>query len=308
MHFDLNHLPAELRSPARDMSRMHKGLVTLAISLLFGACSRDGATPSNPSSNEAELPVSGPAPASASATSSSSAAPEVDDPGAGVGINGLGVVGREMVGEVSCEDGELLGLELSLYKSPGGPQASTLRWETSEAGGCYPFLLKDGKTEPVGIGRDPDFREISYEAAALVYFEARDGYARVFEHRLPPGAWVKIDEVPGGKLQPWADLLTRFPRHYHHHEGRILRKEPSENSPALVTIRYEAGSETRAHEVVPTGQISGQWGQFEVIEYDGDFHGMSRSREPSRTGNVWKGWLRLIDNSGQPLFWFYTRD
>jgi hypothetical protein len=287
---------------------MTKVVAILAFVIITCSCSREGVVSLKPPIGESELPASRAETAEPPSTSFAATISEVDDRGTGLGFSGLGVVGSEIAGEVSCANGELGRMEIPLYDAPDGTLVSTLRLEGGEHGGCYPVLLSDDRVDPVGVGRDRDFREISYEATALVYFESRDGYARSFVHRLPPGVWVKITDVPGEKLQPWTDLLTRSPKRYYRHEGRILRAEPSDESPALVTIRYEAGSESSVHEVLPTGQVSGQWGEFEVVEYDGDFHGMTRAREPAKTGNEWKGWLRLVDDSGQPMFWFYTRD
>jgi hypothetical protein len=143
---------------------------------------------------------------------------------------------------------------------------------------------------------------------ALVYYESAEGFARILEHQASPGLWVRVADIPDGKLRPWVVLLTESPKNYHDYEAKAVHAEPSEGSPVLVTLRDREDHKTPVHEIIPTGSISGDWGQFNVIEYDGDFSIMTRERDPTLTGAKWTGWVRLVDESGQPAIWYYTRD
>lgn len=84
--------------------------------------------------------------------------------------------------------------------------------------------------------------------------------------------------------------------------------QPSESSRILVTLRERHAHDTRVHELIPTGEVSGNWGRFAVTEFSSDFYLLARRPDTAPTGNAWQGWLRLTDEAGAPLFWFYTRD
>jgi hypothetical protein len=219
---------------------------------------------------------------------------------------GLGVVGREIAGESGCGLNAKGESEVELLESPGGAVAARLRWQTGEFGSCALTLSRDGKTKL--LAQTLDLREISYESVALVYYESAEGFARILEHQASPGLWVRVADLPDGKLRPWVVLLTESPKNYQNYEAKAVHAEPTDASPVLVTLRDREDHKTTVHEIIPTGSVSGDWGQFNVIEHDGDFSIMTRERDPTLTGNNWTGWVRLVDESGQPAIWYYTRD
>lgn len=283
----------------------------LAIVLLCAAaCSRQGALPSaSPPETQSSLAnFHGTADLRPVASAPAPLDPEVEpdvmlDPSR---ESGLGVVGREIAGEVGCDPNAKGQTEVELLDSPAGAAVAKLQWRVGAYGSCSAILSKEGKTRL--LAQTLDLREISYESAALVYYESRDGFARILEQQASPGLWVRVADIPGGKLRPWVVVLTESPRNYQLYEGKTVRAEPTVDAPVLVTLRDRDAHKETVHEIIPTGSVSGEWGQFDVVEYDGDFSIMTREREPTLTGNKWTGWVHLIDKHDQPSIWYYTRD
>lgn len=219
-------------------------------------------------------------------------------------LSGLGVIGEPILGETNCAPNGAGEREIELLASIEGPVVANLEWRSN--GGCTAFLVRNGPTEQ--LYGSWDLVEISYESAAVVYYEQRGEFARVFERRAPPGFWLRITDIPGGRLRPWVEVLTETPRSYLGYEGLRLHEEPSPNSIVLTNLRDRQNHDSRVHELIPTGEVSGTWGQFDVVEWSGDFNVMTRTESPTPTGQRWQGWLSLLDEQGQPAFWFYTRD
>lgn len=221
-------------------------------------------------------------------------------------LDGLGVVGREIAGEISCGRDTSDDLRIPLLESPDGPVVAQVEQRRSQHGSCELFLLQDNDVER--LWRGWDFPEISYESTALAYFEERGGFAQVLKHTVARGLWVRVADVPGERLRPWPELFVERERRYLGYEGHRLRSEPSESAEAIVSLRDRQVHETAVHQLIPTGQLSGDWGEFEVVEFTGDFYGLAQTREATPTGNRWTGWLRLVNGEGLPEFWFFTRD
>jgi hypothetical protein len=221
-------------------------------------------------------------------------------------LDGLGVIGQEIAGEISCAQDSSEYLRIPLLESPSGPVVAELEQRRDQYGTCQAFLLQDN--ESVRLWRGWDFPEISYESSALAYFEARDGFAKVLQHTMPPGLWVRMADMPGERLRPWTELFVERERLYLAYDGHQLRSEPSESSEVLVSLRDRQVHEADVHRLIPTGQLSGDWGEFDVVEFTSDFYVLAQTREAFETGNRWRGWLRLINGDGLPAFWFFTRD
>lgn len=221
-------------------------------------------------------------------------------------LDGLGVIGQEIAGEISCARDSADNLRIPLFESPGGPSVAELEQRRGQYGSCQVFLLQGNETDR--LWRGWDFPEISYESSALAYFEERGDFAQVLKHTVPPGLWVHIADVPGERLRPWPELFVERQYLYLGYDGHQLRYEPSESSAVMVSLRDRQVHETTVHQLIPTGQLSGDWGEFEVIEFTGEFYVLAQTREAFPTGNRWTGWLRLVNGDGLPEFWFFTRD
>jgi hypothetical protein len=221
-------------------------------------------------------------------------------------LDGRGVIGREIAGEISCARDGSDNLRIPLMESPAGPVVAQLEQRRGQYGSCQVFLLQDNDGERLWRGRD--FPEISYESSALAYFEERGDFAQVLKHMVPPGFWVRVADVPGKRLRRWPELIVEHERLYLGYDGHQLRYEPSQSAAVIISLRDRQVHETVVHQLLPTGQLSGGWGEFEVIEFTGDFYGLTQTREAFPTGNRWTGWLRLVNGEGLPEFWFFTRD
>lgn len=220
-------------------------------------------------------------------------------------LAGLGIVGREIAGETDCRPNASGDRRIPPFDSVNGQATARLEWRIDRHS-CGAFLVRNNKREK--LYRGWDHPEISYESLGLAYYEHRNGFARVFERTVPPGLWVRVADMPGGRLRPWSQLLVEAPRTYLGYDGHALHEGPSEASPVLVTLRERKVHNSRVHQLIPTRKWSAQWGEFEVIEFNTDFSLMARTPETAPTGNTWKGWLRLVRSAGTPEFWFFTRD
>jgi hypothetical protein len=217
-------------------------------------------------------------------------------------LTGLGVVGRPVAGEIPCGPNGVRSPEVRLFDSVGGRAAAKLEWPVDDDT-CSGFLVRGNSSEK--LTRAWDHPEVAYESLGLTYYEERDGFARVFARSAPPGLWVRIADMPGQSLRTWSEVLTESKRTYRGYDGMVLHEQPREDSSALVTLRARRVKGSPVHELIPTGELSGEWGQFEVVEYDGDLPQLGPA---SPTGNQWKGWLRVVNAEGAPAFWFFTRD
>jgi hypothetical protein len=220
-------------------------------------------------------------------------------------LGGLGVVGREIAGETDCGPNAAGDRHVTLFNSVNGRAAATLEWRIRNYS-CAVFLVQDGRS--VLLRRAWDLPETAHESVSLVYYEHRNAFARVLERTSPPGLWVRIADVPGGRLRSWASVLVESQRTYRGYDGRTLHQQPSQDSPVIVKLRERVVHDSRVHQLVPTGEVSGGWGKFEVIEFNKDFYIGARHPEASPTGNKWTGWLRLVSSAGAPELWFFTRD
>ena len=220
-------------------------------------------------------------------------------------LGGLGVVGREIAGETECGPNAAGDRQVTLFNSVNGGGAATLEWRIHNYS-CAAFLVQHGKS--VRLHRGWDLPETDYESVSLVYYEHRSGFARVLKRTVPPGLWIRIADLPDGRLRSWASLLVESPRTYRGYDGRTLHQEPSQDSSVVVTLRERVVQDSRVHQLIPTGEVSGGWGKFAVIEFNKDFYIGARDPEASPTGNKWTGWLRLVSSAGSPELWFFTRD
>jgi hypothetical protein len=220
-------------------------------------------------------------------------------------LGGLGVVGREIAGETDCRPNAAGDRRVRLFNSVNGRTAATLEWRIHNHS-CAAFLVQDGTRVP--LRRGWDLPETAYESVSLVYYEHRSGFARVLMRTVPPGLWLRIADLPDGRLRSWASLLVEPRGTYRGYDGRTVHQQPSQDSPVVVTLRERVVHDSRVHELIPTGEVSRGWGKFEVIEFNKDFYIGARHPNASPTGNKWTGWLRLINRAGSPEFWFFTRD
>lgn len=222
-----------------------------------------------------------------------------------VHLSGLGIVGAEIAGETDCRPNGSGAREAPLFDAPNGRQTARLEWRIDNYS-CGAFLVRDNESAKLDEGWDHP--ETSDESVGLVYFEVRNGFARVFERTAPSGLWVRITDLPGQSLRPWARILVESPYIYRGYDGFALHEQPSEGSRVLVALRERHVHDSGVHQLTPTGESSGEWGQFDVTEFNGDFYALSRAPDTAPTGNQWRGWLRLVTPDGAPEFWFFTRD
>jgi hypothetical protein len=218
---------------------------------------------------------------------------------------GLGTVGKQILGETDCSSYATADQGVPLFLSLTGQPAAAVAWKPGGMEGCVAVLVRGSTREP--LNGSPDVEEISYESAALVYYEARDGYAKVFAKTAPPGYWVRIRDMPGGKLHPWAEFLVAGDHFgYRGYDGLDLHQRPDDTSPVAVKLREPQAHPAPVHQLIASGEISGEWGKFDVVEFNGDFSPMAEA-QATPTGRKWTGWLRLSGPQGRS-FWFYTRD
>jgi hypothetical protein len=227
-----------------------------------------------------------------------------DTPGGPVA---LGVIGQPILGETGCPKAASAETGIPLYAEVGGTVAARLQWTQPPAQGCAVYLVRDG--QPQRLYRPDDMPEIDYESAALAFFDVRGEFALVFAQAFPPGYWIRFRDVPDGRLHRWPELVMASDHFgYRDFNGLALHQAPSADSPVLVTLRERRVAANPVHQLLPIGELAGDWGRFDVIEFNGDFDPMAQDPDAKPTGRRWTGWLRLVDERGARRLWFYTRD
>jgi hypothetical protein len=221
-------------------------------------------------------------------------------------LAGLGIVGREIAGETDCRPNASGDRGIPLFDSVNGQATARLEWRIDRHS-CGAFLVRNNKREK--LYRGWDHPEISYESLGLAYYEHRNGFARFFERTVPPGLWVRVADMPGGRLRPWSQLLVEAPRTYLGYDGHALHEGSSEASPVLVTLREKEGSQlpgTPAHSNPKVVCTVGR------IRSDRIQHGFLPDGPHSRDRTDRKHMERLAtpgeESAGTPEFWFFTRD
>lgn len=187
------------------------------------------------------------------------------------------------------------------YDAPNGKPVGTLkRWGNKAKDDQVPFAiyLVAGKQKT----RITKYQEIEYELYALQYNDSNKGFIQVADSLQ--SFWLNVAELQqtGFHALGWMDWMIRQSEkdlHFMAKEpGLRLRKEPHTTGEIIGSVRGDL------FQIKLTRESQGVWNKVKV---------MKLKRDPCESGmddNIdfeWEGWLKVLDDNGEPNLWRYTR-
>lgn len=198
---------------------------------------------------------------------------------------------------LSPEDG------FSVYDNPNGKVIGTLK----RIGNIkkddqvpYKIYLVTGKK----IVKINNYQEISYEIYAINYTDSIQGFVKVLD--TSKNYWLKVAEITqkGFKTVNWFDHLINQSEHvlgyYAKEPGLRLRTEPNSNSEIIGSVRGDL------FEIKLSKETIGQWCKVKIIKYK-EHPCNTELTEEQNIEYKSEGWLKIVDDNGEPNLWNYTR-
>ena len=194
----------------------------------------------------------------------------------------------------------------NIHDKPNGQRVGTLtrNVEINKGDQSYYRIYLDrdqGQPEPIDLG---NFREIGYAVWAITYFERSNGFLRILSDRN--SYWINEKEITSKdfKVQEWPDFLISKARHllgfYANEPGLNLRTAPNINSEVLKTLKGDL------FEITPTNEREGLWVKVKVKKYKEHICRSTLSDAEILEYEL-NGWIKLVDDSGSPNVWYYSR-
>ena len=136
----------------------------------------------------------------------------------------------------------------------------------------------------------------------LTYYEIQEDSARVLANSIPGGVWISLRPVLClARPTPWlADITRRDKWQISGYDGFRLHEQPDLTAPVMVRLSE------RRHKIARfTGNTSGGWAEAVVYEVDEVKERTTtcyntEELQGIRTGPEWRGWMKLLDDNGQP--------
>ncbi|HNP53592.1 MAG TPA: hypothetical protein PKK69_03205 [Ferruginibacter sp.] len=188
-----------------------------------------------------------------------------------------------------------------VYDQPNGRAIAVLkRVGNADQDDQVPFRLSlvAGKQKT----RFAQFREIEYDLHAINYIDSVNGFIRIGDSLK--SYWLSVSELlqQGFKPVSWMEVMMKQCEqdlHFLANEpGLRLRKEPHTGSEVIGLVRGDL------FQIRLSREYNGLWNKVKVQKL---------KRDPCESGmddNIefeWEGWLKVIDDSGEPNLWRYTR-
>lgn len=149
-----------------------------------------------------------------------------------------------------------------------------------------------------------NYREIAYEIYAINYTDSMQGFVKVLDPLK--SYWLHVDEISkqGFKTVSWLDHLINQSEHqlgyYATEPGLRVRKEPNSTSELIGSVRGDL------FEIKLTDNTQGQWCKVNITKYK-EHPCNTELSENENVEYTSEGWLKIIDDTGEPNLWSYTR-
>lgn len=149
-----------------------------------------------------------------------------------------------------------------------------------------------------------NYHEIGYEIYALKYTDSIQGFIKVIDKMK--SYWLNVSEInkQGFKAISWTQYLIKQSKdvlgYYANEPGLRLRKEPNSNSEIIGSVRGEL------FEIKLTNTIEGKWCKVKITKYREHPCNTELNEEKNIEYKI-EGWLKIIDDDGEPNLWNYTR-
>lgn len=187
---------------------------------------------------------------------------------------------------------------LDLYDQPGGKKVASLK-RTSDEYSIY--LLKNGKETKIEL---ESLKEIGYEIFAIKFIDKVDGFVKVLDEF--GGYWLSINEMKKKDFDAvsWMDFLIRYTDkvlgYYAEDPGLRLRATPGIDGEVTGSVKGDL------FEIKLSRKTNGSWNLVTVTKYREHPCGASFSEEENLEYKT-EGWMKVVDDDGEPNIWFYTR-
>ncbi len=149
-----------------------------------------------------------------------------------------------------------------------------------------------------------NYREIGYELYAINYTDSIQEFVKVLD--TSKSYWLSVAEIKkqGFKTVSWLDHLVKQSEielgYYANEPGLRLRKEPNSNSEIIGSVRGDL------FEIKLTNNVVGQWCKVKITKYK-ELPCNTDLTEEENLEYKTEGWLKIIDDNGEPNLWNYTR-
>ncbi|WP_281321851.1 SH3 domain-containing protein [Flavobacterium aestivum] len=147
-----------------------------------------------------------------------------------------------------------------------------------------------------------NYREIGYELFAINYSDSIQGFVKILD--TSKSYWLSVSEInkQGFKTVCWLDHLVMQSEnvlgYYANDPGLRLRKEPNSNSEIIGSVRGDL------FEIKLINKVIGQWCKAKIIKYR-EHPCNTELDEEENVEYKTEGWLKVIDDDGEPNLWNY---
>ncbi len=195
---------------------------------------------------------------------------------------------------------------LNIYNKPNGSRIGLLTKNVEINKGdqsYYRIYIDRDDSEPEQIDLS-NFQEIGYEVWAITYTERNNGFLRIVNNQN--NYWISERELgdKNFKIQEWPEFLVdnvgQLLGFYANDPGLNLRTAPNSGSEILKTLQGDL------FEITPTNERSGLWMKVKVKKYKEHICGSLLSDDEILEYEL-DGWIKIIDDSGTPNVWYYSR-
>ncbi|MDR6969619.1 hypothetical protein J2X31_003652 [Flavobacterium arsenatis] len=149
-----------------------------------------------------------------------------------------------------------------------------------------------------------NYREIGYELFALNYTDSVQGYLKILDPLK--NHWLNVSEIKkhGFKAMSWRDFMIGQSQdvlgYYANEPGLRLRKKPNTDGEIISSVRGDL------FEIKLTTETYGQWCKVKVTKYR-EHPCNTELNEKENIEYKTEGWLKIIDDNGEPNLYNYTR-
>lgn len=149
-----------------------------------------------------------------------------------------------------------------------------------------------------------EYTQIGYEIFALNFIKEEDGFIKLKNQSR--NIWLNINELNklGFKAINWIDYMVlnseKVLGYYAKEPGLRLRNKPDLLGEIIGSVRGDL------FEIKLTGAILGNWAKVKITKYR-EHPCFTESNENENIEFKSEGWLKIIDDNGEPNLWNYTR-
>ena len=195
----------------------------------------------------------------------------------------------------------------TVFDKPNGNKIGVLTRNAKSNKGSepeYKIFFVDSKTNAETKIDLKNFKEIGYEVMSITFFERTNGFVRIVNDSV--NYWLNEKEISDKnfKVIDWQQFYTEMSGQlmgfYANDPGLDLKTEPTDNSSTKKTLQGDL------FEITPTNETIGNWTKVKVKKYTEHPCGTDLDDKVNIEFEI-DGWIKVVDNNGQPKLWYYSR-